>query len=105
MMTSGKIAVSFDEESSPYPHQIPSSRESQVTSCGFGFICIKNGVFEKMPKPWFDSRIFEKNGRLTAGIGEDSSWCIRVRELGFKIWLDPNVRVIHNKTMALTWDK
>jgi hypothetical protein len=105
MMTNGKIAVSFDEQDSPYPYQIPTSREVQVSSCGFGFLCIKKGVFEKMPKPWFDSRIFEKNGRLTAGIGEDSSWCIKAGESGFKIWLDPNVRVIHNKTMALAWNK
>jgi GT2 family glycosyltransferase len=57
-----------------------------------------------MPKPWFDNRIFEKNGTMVTGIGEDSSWCIKAGETGFKIWLDPNVRVIHNKTMALAWN-
>lgn len=103
MMTSGKIAVSFDEKTSPYPNQIPTSREVEVSSCGFGFICIKKGVFESMPKPWFDSQIFEKNGRLISGIGEDSAWCIKARNAGYKIWLDPSVRVIHNKTMSLAW--
>lgn len=104
LMTSGKVAISFDEKTSPYPYQIPFLREVQVSSCGFGFICIKRGVFEKMPKPWFDNRIFEKDNRLMTGIGEDSSWCMKANDCGFKIWFDPNVKVIHNKTMSLAWN-
>ena len=104
MMTSGRIAVSFDEKSSPYPHQIPTSREVQVSSCGFGFVCVKKGVFESIPKPWFDSGTFERDGKTITAIGEDTSWCLKVEENGFKIWLDPNIRVIHNKTMALAWN-
>lgn len=103
MMTNGKIAVSIDGTDSPFPHQIPTSREIEVVTCGFGFLCIKSGVFEKMPKPWFDNYIYEDNGRLVTSIGEDVSWCIKARECGFKIWLYPNVRVIHNKTMSLAW--
>jgi hypothetical protein len=104
MMTSGKIAVSFDEKSSPYPNQIPTCREVQVSSCGFGFICVKKGIFENIPKPWFDSATFEIDGRTMTAIGEDTSWCLKVEQNGYKIWLNPNVRVIHNKTMALAWN-
>ena len=103
MMTNGQVAISFDGINHPYPHQIPISREVKLSTCGFGFLCIKNGVFEKMPKPWFDSEIYEQNGRLTSMMGEDNSWCLRARSLGFDIWLDPNVRVIHNKVMSLAW--
>jgi len=103
MMVDGRIAVSFDEKTSPYPNQIPTSRQVEVSSCGFGFVCVKKGVFESMPRPWFDSKIFEKDGILVSGIAEDSAWCLKARNSGFKIWLDPSVRVIHNKNMSLAW--
>ena len=103
MMVSGKIAVSFDEKTSPYPSQIPTSRQIEITSCGFGFVCVKKGVFENMPKPWFDNTIVEQDGKVFTNFGEDSSWCEKARRYGFKIWLDPSVKVIHNKTMPLMW--
>lgn len=92
IMTGGAVAVSYDEKSSPYPQQIVTQRETRVLSCGFGFLCIKKGVFESMSPPWFSS-----------AINEDSAWCARAREAGFDIWLNPNVRVLHHKTMALAW--
>lgn len=103
MQTNGTIAISFDERSSPYPHQIPTSRESIVQSCGFGFICIKQGVFESLPRPWFDNFLFHKDGTVGSYATEDSAWCAKARDNGFKIWFNPNVRVIHNKTMSLAW--
>jgi hypothetical protein len=103
MQTNGTVAISFDEVSSPYPHQIPVSRESIVTSCGFGFICIKQGVFEQLPRPWFDNFLFNKDGTVASYATEDSAWCAKARSFGFKIWFDPSVRVIHNKTMSLVW--
>ena len=38
-----------------------------------------------------------------AMIGEDISWCQRVRELGYTIWFDPSVKLNHHKMMKLTW--
>jgi hypothetical protein len=103
LQTNGTVAVSFDETSSPYPYQIPTARESIVTSCGFGFLCVKQGVFEVLPRPWFDNFLFNKDGTVASYATEDSAWCAKARAHGFKIWLDPNVRVIHNKTMSLAW--
>ena len=103
MMTNGKVAVSFDGVENPFPHQIPTAREVELTTCGFGFVCIKRGVFEKIESPWFESYAFELDGRLRSYLGEDTSWCLRAKEAGFKIWLDPSVRVLHNKTMTLAW--
>jgi hypothetical protein len=103
MMTSGRIAVSYDGIHHPFPNEIPTGRESKIATCGFGFLCVSKGVFENMPKPWFTSEVFEADGRLMAIMGEDSSWCVRARRAGYDIWLDPRVRVIHNKVMSLAW--
>lgn len=80
----------------------------EVEGAGFGFICVKNGVFESLSRPWFQSA--EETLTLDDGksytfqmIGEDISWCKRVRELGYTIWFDPSVKLNHHKMMKLTW--
>ncbi len=82
----------------------------EIEAAGFGFLCVKQGVFEKLSRPWFQSTLGtytdpETQEDITFPImGEDISWCKRVRELGFNIWFDPRVRVTHHKTMKLTWE-
>jgi hypothetical protein len=70
----------------------------EVFGVGFGFVAMKQGVFEKCDRPWFrirgmqwDELDFEVN------VGEDYSWCMNARENGFKIMLDPQIRVRHHK--------
>lgn len=82
----------------------------KIESCGFGFLCVKNGVFESLSRPWFQSTWVNITDEETKEeftfplMGEDISWCKRVRDNGFEIWLDPSVRLIHHKTMKLTWE-
>lgn len=70
----------------------------EVGGVGFGFVAMKQGVFEKMDRPWFkiehvkwDDLDFECN------VGEDYSWCINAQRNGFKVMLDPTVKVKHHK--------
>lgn len=74
----------------------------KVYGAGFGFICIKQGVFEKIKRPWFGPVIFEGD-EVPILIGEDLSWSTKARSAGFDIWVDPSVRVIHQKTFQLFW--
>lgn len=80
----------------------------KVAGAGFGFIAVKSGVFENMPRPWFGPvavpNINEKTGERTEDfilVGEDLSWCTKAINSGFDIWVDPNVRVVHQKTFPL----
>lgn len=80
----------------------------KVAGAGFGFIAVKSGVFENMPRPWFGPvavpNIDEKTGERTEDfilVGEDLSWCTKAINSGFDIWVDPNVRVVHQKTFPL----
>ena len=78
----------------------------EVSAVGFGFICVKQGVFEKMPRPWFAEK-FEKVVDQRTGqdmytpYGEDFSWCISAREQGFSIFVDPTTNVSHHKKVAI----
>jgi hypothetical protein len=84
----------------------------KVAGCGFGFLGVKSGVFENMPRPWFGPEsvpnVDEETGEKTEDfilIGEDLSWCTKAIKAGFDIWVDPSVRVIHQKTFKLNWIK
>lgn len=80
----------------------------EIGSTGFGFVCVKQGVFESLSRPWFQSApaTMNLNGSdYTFNIiGEDISWCSRVKDIGFKIYGDPQVKVTHHKMTTLGWE-
>ena len=75
-----------------------------VDYSGFGWLLIKNGVFEHegMPYPWFAPKmqVFE-SGEVQDMCGEDVSFCLDAKEAGFEIWCDPRIRVGHEKTRII----
>lgn len=88
-----------------YEEVLEMKEPIQIEGCGFGFLAVKSGVFESLSRPWFQSALITTDeGTTFPMMGEDLSWCIRVRDAGFEIWFDPTVRVIHNKMMKLTWE-
>ena len=83
--------------------------ERGVWGSGFGFIMIKQGVFETLSRPWFQSspssKTFDDGRTFNFQIlGEDLSFCDRIaKESNFEVWTDPNVQLTHTKQMKLTW--
>jgi hypothetical protein len=78
----------------------------EVGAVGFGFVCVKQGVFEDMPRPWFVEKfekvVDEQTGKdMFVPYGEDFSWCISARECGFSIYIDPTVNVSHHKKVVI----
>ena len=73
-----------------------------VDYTGFGWVLIKNGVFEKLEYPWFAPKmqVFE-SGDVQDMCGEDVSFCLDAQEAGFEIWADPRIRVGHEKTRVI----
>jgi hypothetical protein len=72
---------------------------SEVGGVGFGFICVKYGVFENIPRPWFlIGRVqWSEDSEMRVNVGEDYSWCGRAQMSGYKIMVDPTVKVRHHK--------
>lgn len=81
----------------------------KVQSCGFGFIGMKFGVFEKIPRPWFD-QTYAKVGETDEGepvidlLGEDISWCLKAYNAQIDIYCDPSVQVNHLKRIPIGWE-
>lgn len=77
----------------------------EIFAAGFGFISIKSGVFENMKRPWFETvyqRIENEEGKeMFIPWGEDYSWCKKATDAGYKIYLDPSIRVGHHKKVMV----
>ncbi len=72
----------------------------EVFGVGFGFVAIKQGVFEKCDRPWFKIehiRWFELD--FDTNVGEDYSFCMNAYRNGFKTYVEPTVRVKHHKSV------
>jgi GT2 family glycosyltransferase len=72
---------------------------------GFGFISISNKAMNSLKNPFkiIDYPNFNEDGIDSALCGEDISWCLRIQEMGYKVWLDPKIRVNHHKNLSLSW--
>lgn len=82
---------------------------TEVGAAGFGFICVKSGVFESIPRPWFDivmQKIKNDEGQeMLVPFGEDYSWCKKAINYGFKVYLDPSVQLAHHKRTTIALKK
>ena len=73
-----------------------------VDYTGFGWVLIKKGVFENLEYPWFAPKmqVFE-SGEVQDMCGEDVSFCLDAKEMGYDIWCDPRIRVGHEKMRVI----
>lgn len=81
-----------------------SKRRSPFTVdyTGFGWVMVAHGVFENMEYPWFAPKmqVFE-SGEVQDMCGEDVSFCLDAKKMGYEIWCDPRIRVGHEKLRTI----
>ena len=68
----------------------------KVWSNGMGWMLVKKGVFEKIEYPWF--------GPIVTGLGfhgEDVSFQLRAKDVGFDSYVDTSIIVGHEKEVVL----
>lgn len=110
MLTDGTVAAypKLFEKGFSIDDILEKTELEKIEACGFGFLAVKSGIFEQLSRPWFQSVnkdiVVEGKTYNFNVIGEDISWCSRVKDLGYDIWLDPTVRVTHEKTVQLSWE-
>lgn len=64
---------------------------------GFGFVAIKAGVLEAMEYPWFRPKWVETDSFYDF-CAEDVGFCWTANDLGYDIWIDPKIKVGHEKS-------
>jgi hypothetical protein len=82
-----------------------SNEEEPIFAAGFGFLAVKQGVFENMTRPWFDTafeKMMSEDGKeMFIPYGEDFSWCKKAQQCGFKIYINPTVKLSHYKKVKV----
>jgi len=78
----------------------PKDSLIEVDVTGFGCILIKREVFEIFPEGNPFQKVFSE--KLDKNLGEDWSFCLRARELGFKIYVDTSIPVGHKGSYFYT---
>lgn len=68
---------------------IRTSGFGPVSACGFGFCLIKTSVLKCMLK--YYKSLFEP----FKGVGEDIAFCLRAKRVGFKTFIDRDVKLGH----------
>jgi hypothetical protein len=79
-----------------------ASVDIEVEGTGLGFVCVRQGVFENISRPWFAYCYQKHPNNCETPAGEDISWCFHVTQSGYRIFVDPSVNVGHTKSMLLT---
>ena len=69
---------------------------------GFGWLMVRYGVFEKLEYPFFKPIFHElKGGEIYDFSSEDASFFLEMKDLGVKLYVDPNVLVGHEKMCVI----
>lgn len=72
----------------------------EVDWLGLGFALVRTEVFAKIEYPWFNSELIVIDD-LRDTTSEDVGWCRKVQRAGYKIMLDPHVKVGHQKNVTI----
>jgi len=76
----------------------------EVDYMGLAFTLVRKGVFESLKFPWFTAmpwNVVEGGEDLLGDMGEDLSFCWRLQNKGYKLYIDPTVRIGHEKLINL----
>lgn len=71
-----------------------------VAYTGMGWMMIRKGVVEKLRYPWFWSPL-QTIGDMVEMESEDVSFCRALTEAGHTIYIDPTIRVGHQKKIII----
>ena len=73
----------------------------EVSYTGFGFMLIKKGVFESLEYPWFRPLWKEIDENIHEFMSEDVSICELFKKKNYKIYVNINVVVGHEKSLII----
>lgn len=72
----------------------------EVSATGTGCIMYKTEVFLKIDPPWFEFSV----GKDGKPIGEDIGFCIKLKEAGYKIFVDTSIDIGHVGSLNVDWN-
>ncbi len=89
------------------PSDFPKDKLFEVDSIGTGFLLIKMEVFKNSHPPFFyygKASDFKLKQNDLFDLGEDTTFCLKARKEGLKIWVDPTIHLGHRGFKVFTKD-
>lgn len=74
----------------------PENGVFQVEACGFACVLMKSQIL------WDCAEKFHDIFLPAMGFGEDISACMRFRQIGYKLWADPSIKIGHLSQSVIT---
>jgi len=71
----------------------------EVGATGCGCIMYDMEVFQKIERPWFELTV----GDFGQPIGEDVGFCEKLKDAGYKIYVDCSIDIKHLSLLAVDW--
>lgn len=84
-----RLGLTADDAITKNYDNFPQNEVFEIDACGFGACLMKTEVAKK---------VFEQKGQMFSpinGYGEDISFCIRAKQVGYKLWCDPKPYLGH----------
>lgn len=76
--------------------EIYSQEYISVAACGSGCVLYDMEVFREIEMPWFEDKSKEKSKEWPmGGPGEDIYFCNKLFRLGYEIWVNTSLEIIH----------
>lgn len=80
---------------------VNKTKPYRVDWCGMGWMLIKRGVMERLKYPWFTPKIIRVGKDFYEATSEDIAFALSLKEAGIEMWVNPQVRVGHEKLVVL----
>jgi len=74
-------------------HQPDPTQPFEAMAIGFGFIAVRASAYQALEQPWHRFE-YDSSGNLASG--EDIGFCDRVRQLGWRVMVEPRIEARHN---------
>jgi hypothetical protein len=97
----GVLTVAYSEKMPEEYFSLPidSWQPFRADAVGAACLVLKRWIFEKMPRPWFETLFDPKTRKLARG--EDIEFFRKAGQLGVKPLIDPRIAFGHMKTVDL----
>lgn len=94
------VAFQYDGQGYVRALDYPRNTLWRVDGVGTGCLLVHRSVYERIGGDWFTERP-DGRGKL---LGEDLSFCLRLREAGIPVHIDTRAKLSHHKPIWLTVD-
>ncbi len=95
------LCMNWDDEAQMYyktdDEEVFKKGLVEVDATGTGCVLYKTDVFRKIEQPWFEFSI----GPDGKPVGEDVNFCKKLKEKGYKIFVDCSINIGHLSTLEV----